>query len=447
VKAKFTLTNAPIKIRDRKGDVILILVLASIASFLAYRGSEFFLGIFDNQKALDLWFDADVPFVFLNMAYRDSDHIRANVHPLFSLVALSLVNSVRMVFGADAIGAVRIVIGAIAFLWFGTLYILLRSIGCRRLDAAIFSMLAMTSAAAMFWFVVPETRPFGSLTILLGLLFVAASEYVDFSYFWYVAVSFLTLSITITNWMVGLLATKIDNSWKRFWQITGNAFFLVVLLWCLQKLIVPSAQLVVNAREKNFIVNDDDGGPLTVLKVFVFHTLVMPAIEITKNLNRSDLLPRLRIQHALAGSGSFWGTIAIALWIALLSLGLWGFFSRQEKRKFRIVLGLTLLGQLALHSFYSGDETFLYSLNFAPVLICLAALSTFTIARPIALAIAFLLIVAVGINNGLQFDRAVKFVQSNGIEIQQKTAASISRIGGESVAKPGIIRVLLEWQF
>src|SRR5207237_7945406 len=74
-----------------------------------------------------------------------------------------------------------------------------------------------------------------------------------------------------------------------------------------------------------------------------------------------------------------------------------------------IVFGLDLVSQLILHVVY-GSETFLYSLHFAPLLVVLAALSTLTQARPLALVLASILIVSTGYNNGLQFNKAREHV-------------------------------------
>jgi hypothetical protein len=72
------------------------------------------------------------------MTQRLSNHYRVKVHPLFSLIAFSPVYVLRKPLGIDAITAVRLVIAAVASLWLGTMFVLLRLIGCRR-TAAIFA--------------------------------------------------------------------------------------------------------------------------------------------------------------------------------------------------------------------------------------------------------------------------------------------------------------------
>jgi hypothetical protein len=70
-----------------------------------------------------------------------------------------------------------------------------------------------------------------------------------------------------------------------------------------------------------------------------------------------------------------------------------------------MMLGLGLLSQMALHVFY-GTETFLYALHWAPLFIVLVAFTTETRARPVALVLTVMLVLAAGVNNALQFRRA-----------------------------------------
>ncbi|HEY9649555.1 MAG TPA: hypothetical protein V6C95_02750, partial [Coleofasciculaceae cyanobacterium] len=233
------------------------------------------------------------------------------------------------------------------------LFILLRLIGCHRFDATLFSILGAISASAVFWFVVPETYPFGSITFLLALILVAVSHYRKLSPLWYVLFSSLTLSITTTNWMVGILATIVNYPWKRSLQITVNAFCLVVVLWAVQKYIFPSVEFFLGDREEEqYIVMGESEGLLRVIKSLVSHTIVMPAIQVIQGERG---WPLMSTQHSLPGSGSLWGAVAVGLWLALFGLGLWGLFSVKKHPKFRTVLGFTLLGQLALHSVYGNE--------------------------------------------------------------------------------------------
>ncbi|WP_374877063.1 DUF6080 domain-containing protein [Microseira sp. BLCC-F43] len=392
-------------------EILLVVAIATLAGIAFYQGSGLIGEVVVRAQRQDMWFEADSARVFANMTKAASSHYRTKVHPLFSLIAFPPVYLVKTVLGIKALTAVRLVIAAIAGLWVGALFILLRLIGCLRLDATLFSILGATSASAMFWFVVPETYSFGSLTMIAALCLVAIAQYRKLSARWYVVVSALTLSITTTNWMAGIAATFTKYRRKRAWQITVNAFCLVVLLWGVQKFIFPSAEFFIGDREeRSYIYKPTFGSLLQVLQSFFAHTMVMPAIQIAHNNKDWSIM---LTQRSFPGSASLWGSIAVVLWMALLGLGLWGFFSTRKHGKLRIVLGLTLLGQLALHAVY-GSETFLYSLHFLPLLVVLAAWSTQTPARPIALVLAGMLVLTAGVNNSSQLIKATEFVLTQG---------------------------------
>jgi hypothetical protein len=70
-----------------------------------------------------------------------------------------------------------------------------------------------------------------------------------------------------------------------------------------------------------------------------------------------------------------------------------------------VLLGI-VAGQLSLHLVY-GSETFLYSLNFAPLLVIVAACSTLTPARPLARVLGGIAVIAFLLNNLQQFRTAI----------------------------------------
>lgn len=83
---------------------------------------------------------------------------------------------------------------------------------------------------------------------------------------------------------------------------------------------------------------------------------------------------------------------------------------RGAPKKARAALGVLILGQLGLHLLF-GDETFLYSLHWLPLLVVLAALPTLTRARIWARGCALALIVCAGVNNSAQLSLAVDRVR------------------------------------
>ena len=393
-------------------DMLIVIILAIIAGLVSYGCAQFISPILFENPSWDVWFESDLPRSFANMIARGSNHYRTSVHPIFSLIAFPPAYILYQL-GLEAITAVRIIIALVASVWIGVLFVLLRLISCRPLDAILFSLLGTVSAAAIFWFAVPETYSFGSLSILLPLLVVALGEYHQLSPWWYLLVSAGSLSITTTNWMAGILATFVSHRWQQAVQITVNAFCLVVGLWFVQYLIFPTAEFFLKIQsEKNYVFNEGAVSPFNVIQSFIAHSMVIPAIEIIDKTARPGFAtPGIQMvtQLSAPGSASLWGKVAVILWTVLLALGIWGLFSSKKYPKLRIVLGLTILGQLILHLLY-GEETFLYSLHFAPLLVILAAMSTLTRMRPLALVLASLLLVCAGINNGLEFNRATEMI-------------------------------------
>lgn len=397
-------------------DLLLAVCLAVLAAIASYQGSTRLDPIV--LRTWDVWFQADVGRVYINMTDRWSDHYRTKVHPLFSLLMSPPVYALKRALGVDPLAATRLVIAGVASLWIITLFVLLRVIGCRRLDSVLFTLLAAVSSAAMFWFVVPETYGLGSTSILAALILVALSEFRAPSEWSYVFASALTMSITVTNWMAGILAALVSFPWRRAAQITVNAFCLVTILWGVQKLIFPSAEFFLGDREEaKYTWPAESGSPLQIIGSFVFHSMIMPNVQVVKDdrgMEHVDgafvhLGRRLVTQQSQPGSGSELGLPAVILWAALLGLGLWALFMLKVHLKLRLVLGLTLLGQLALHLVY-GEETFLYSLHFGPLLVIMAALSTLTRARSVSLALVMALIVMSGMNNWRQLAHAAAFL-------------------------------------
>jgi hypothetical protein len=394
--------------------------------------------IIANRQLQDVWFESDIPRVTANLTDRFSDNSRLSVHPLFSLLTFPFATLLRVGWRTDVVTAVRLLTAITAALCLGTLFGLLRLIGCRRLDAALLSVLALVSAAARFWLVVPETYGFGLLTILWAMVVVVLAQTRRVAPVWYVIMSALTLSMTITNWMVGMLATAVNCSWRQFRRITTDAFCLVVLLWGLQKMLFPSAAFFLGSREESKrVLLSGAGGFLGVSRSLIWHTMVMPAIKVLES-GYADTPAIMHTQPSLPGSGSVWGIVAVGLWTALLGLGVWALFTLKQQGRWRFFLGVAIAGQFLLHLVY-GKETFLYSLHFLPFLIALVALSLLTRMRLITLSLVGALIISAGINNAQQFQKAVAFLQRDNLAefvFQQPCTmkpANITLTGGECV--------------
>lgn len=387
---------------------LLLLVLLSGGAIAAYHSLAGTLpaGVIEFHG----WFEADPDRVFLCMTDRWFDFLRTDVHPLFPSMSYPPVLALQYLFHQGPREAVCTVMATLAGIWVASLFVFLRLAGCRRLDAVLFSLLGAASSSAVFWFTVPETYGFGSVSIILALTPVALARHRPVRPFWFGLTGALSLGMTVTNWMVGILAAFSRLPWRRALTLCAYVFCAISLLCLLQKKVFPEAKLPLDtSRESRFLLLEESGGPIPVGRAFFLHGMVMPAFD-TIPLSDAPLKSPItrsffRNQQAAVGTGSPWAWPAVLLWCGLLVLGLHALVLGRGDRRVRIVLGLSLLGQLGLHLVY-GAETFLYACHFVPLLVIVTALATLGRARIPALLLVAGLLVAVGANNLTQFRRA-----------------------------------------
>ncbi len=429
---RHSLTHSCMKwLSQHRVDSSITLVLAIVFAGISYLSAQQIPDpLLTDFYAQDVWFGGDIPTVFGNITSLQSDFGRNNKHPLFPLIAFPLVFGLGKLLHLEPVSAARLVIALVGASWIGSLYILFRLLPCPRLDAVIFSLLGGVSAAATFWFVVPETFSFGSLSILLVLVVVALAQHRKLAPVWYVLAGAFSLSITLTNWMVGLLATIVNHRWKKALQITLVTFLVVNVLWVLQRSIFRNAgysfSLKTFVGEKKFMSAPESEGVLSAVSSFFYQTIVMPATQVQDSLIRAGWA-QLTANTLTPGSGGFWGMLAVVAWTALFILGAWSFLTTKQQPKLRIVVGLALLGQLLIHSVYGRQETFIYSLHFTPLLLTVAAFSSLSRLRWVGLGLAGLLVVSAGINNRSQFNQITAALQTYGTPQQQVQAQMRSR--------------------
>jgi hypothetical protein len=406
------------------------LVLASVAFLLVTLATWAATRMLDvrllSHETTDVWFEADIARVVENMSDRWSNHFRTSTHPTFQLFTLPPVYILRRVFSVESWTAIGVVLSVTAGLWASGLFAVLRLIGCRRLDATAFTFLGATSAAAMFWFAVPETHTVASLTIVMALLVVAVSIHRRVPAFVEVAVGAATLGVTVTNWMAGILASWSHRPWRQALQISTNAFALTVVLWLVGKKLTPSAVFFLgNPSESEHMLAPEALGPVRILGSFLMHTVVMPAIAIVDRPGAAQW-PVMLVQPSTPGSAGAISLVSAVLWGALLLIGLLSLVRVREHRAMRLFLATFLAGQIALHLLF-GNETFLYAPNFLPALIVLAALGALSPWRRIVVAIAGLLVVTNIFNNGSQLRRANRFLTDNAAYDHDVAAARAAR--------------------
>ena len=390
----------------RMWDVLIVLVLSAAAGFGCYAAAASLDDALHEQDTQSVWFEAQPYRTHVYMTDRWSKHnARLSVHPLFMLATYPPVRLLTAGLGVDPISAVRILMAVVASISMACLYGLLRLLSLRRLDASIFCVLTALTSSVLFWYTVPETYAFAGMSILIALCFIAAAGRREFFWPWYVLMNIVTLAFTVTNWMVGIVATFVRLPWRRSVNVVVYAFAITAFLFGVQKYFVPQAEFFMGGRgERMFVLTTESGGTGSVATAFAFHAIVMPAIEET-DIPGNPHYPKMSVQYSPIGAATPWGTAAAVVWPILLAAGVLGLLCARGHGKFRSVLAIVIAGQLLLHVLY-GWETFQYSAHFGPLLVILAAWGCLTRARPVVLVLAAALAVALGVNNITQFRRA-----------------------------------------
>ena len=135
-----------------------------------------------------------------------------------------------------------------------------------------------------------------------------------------------------------------------------------------------------------------------VTRSFFLHSMVAPHLGIAEGYP----VPVLSAQGSAAFSTGTAGTIATIAWMLLLVTIPLTLFDLHKSGSLAVVLAGYIAFQFALHCVY-GRETFLYSVNYLPILATLAALGVKTRMRPLILALSAILAVSAALNNTAQF--------------------------------------------
>jgi hypothetical protein len=346
-----------------------------------------------------------MPVVFDTMVHRWSNQYRNAHHPLFALVTTTPTYLLRPVLPSPR-ARVAGIVTVVAGIWGVVLYLLLRALTGSTTDAVTFTLLACVSAGSIFWLPATETYALGSATLLVPLALLAWDARRKMPDWCYVAASAVSLSMTTTNWVSGGIAAAVARPIRVAVQIIANGLVVVLAFWIVQVLVIPSVPFFLSADPgRRFILPDTAGSPLMITRALLFHSIVMPSFDVMAEPHWGS---RMTVQSSALGSSGVLGTVATVLWLLLLVTGLVATLMRSRSSLAHRALAGTLASQLILYNFY-GEETFLYALHLAPLLVACAAAAAATRARKGALVLAWSLIVLLAVNNLAGFMRAAQF--------------------------------------
>ena len=357
----------------------------------------------------DAWFNADLgPLTSELLTIREGDKGRSTLHPMFPLVAGPIMHA--MVLGAHISPALALYwfIGGVFSLWPALLYACLRRVGLPMPDAAVFACLGLASAGATFFLAVPLYYGLGSITLMLAFWLVMAARHSSVPDRYMIAASALSISMTVTSWMFGWIATLLRYPFRRAIQTAVNGFAAMTFLWIIGHLYVPGSRFIgPTLFEKQFIYLPTVHRVLGVLASFGGYSIVAPKagpfvnVAGTPGRTFQDVLPALDASLLL-----------LVAWLVLLGVGAWSLY-RSGDRFLARLLGCWLGAQLLLHIVY-GEETFLYSLHWIPSLILVASCACRRRMRVPILIAAACLALATGISNERRVQEVVAELVAQG---------------------------------
>jgi len=390
-------------------DTATLLGLAVLATVVSAWGLSQFGDAFYRLPNADIYFHADQWRVFDNMTDFASDRYRDSVHPLFSLLAYPITTGIRLL-GLPPLAATKTLVALAAGSSVALFYLALRNLTLPIHAAAIFSALFISSATFLYWFSVVETYVFAALSICAMLVVLSRAQATP-AIVWLLA-SACTLSVTVTNWLLGLTAAFFRLRFLRFLSVSTAALGLVLALALVQTTIFPTSRLffapkeIYEERKWTQISLEKRGkdpwDPADNLQSFLIYGAVSPGHKRA----RYYLLDGITNVHLPLSKVFMARGLSISLWLSLLIAGTWGIASNRKLRPVGAALGAFIAGQAALHSVY-GEVTFLYAAHFFPALLGVAGCAYFAPARRLWLAVALLLLVVGGIGNIQMFNAAV----------------------------------------
>jgi hypothetical protein len=374
---------------------------ACIFSFalFAYSASLTFFGDMPARMAIGgMWFQSDAWRVFDDMTKFDANHYRDNVHPLFSITFIPLTNLLKVATGWRFIDIIFLVNAIFYASLCSMIYATSRLIGCRAIDAVMLAALAGVSAGSIYWFLVPESYPIASLSVILPILVVAFSPNRDWPY---VLASAASLSYTVSNWTIGLWAALIGRKLWRAAYVTALGLLIVLCGWGVAKLVLPypGALFLLPKSlmgETAYMLHGDSGSLWDKLGGELLSSIVAPDVKYIYNQPTGTMLSvQAQIGDTLrSGEPAYLiGVVAVA---GLFAMSFYAYLSRRDAVTHTIMLGL--LSQVAVNLLY-GEETMLYALHFVPLIVPLFAISLASQARLYARFLLMVLIAAAAYNN------------------------------------------------
>lgn len=458
------MTPKPAKDRDSVHRWLLTVasVLALWYGWLGYRAAQWPI-YYENE----LLFRADTAEVADELCFRDSPaNKEAFVHPIFTIFAKPIGAFLYSLTGSTVVTS-RLVIGgfglgAALFLW-----LFVRALGAGPATASAWTFLYALAATPSLFSSIPERYAFGSFSQAALIWGVWARRHSNLAL---VGTGVMSGGSALTNlapWALFWLFSRVGDRPIREWplgilRMAGWSLLVIALLVAFHfagSLIWPDTLATRNHEmmlaKGQFFLKTTSWEVLYSRALLVLRHLVLYPVAPPE--------PALVVQPG--GEAVFTYTITPAAkykWPGLLAACAWIFFLAASllrwplaapcRRALGLASALVLLFHLLLHLVY-GDDFFLYTSHWHPVLIAWAALSIIPNTRPLDRWMPWIM-AAVAANASLQFFQkldvgirkapleAWRIHQQAHVELAQKIADILRQDGTDVVYLPKYLRYL-----
>ncbi|MFT4856666.1 MAG: hypothetical protein ACI8YP_002608 [Algoriphagus sp.] len=389
-------------------DFYVVLIISFIAIVIS-------LSLASNHHVLfytkdNLWFGSDIERVY-NQSI-NFQVARNYLHPLFSLF---MFHSLRILsfFGFCYLEAACFLIALSGAIVSSSLYLTLRFTKLTVVSSVLGSAVFLSSGAFVFWWSVIETFPIGA--VMISIIFLLQSTGNKSKWIWVIS-SASTLGITVSNWMVAIIAVFLTFSRLKALKILLSGSAIVIILYLITNYIYSSINPLTTmysfASERSYLVipKNFSDFPLYLI-IYMKRSIeffIYPAVlsEITSGSDEGySYLVSTFFNYNISA------LIAIACWVTLVLGGVIKIFRSITISQLAQTLLLFILFQFLLHLFY-GEFAFLYSAHYAPALVIIASYSFQGKYVKLFQSIAFVFCLTAIYSNMENFNRAITLVNS-----------------------------------
>jgi hypothetical protein len=315
----------------------------------------------------DQWFHAATRRALGDMFDGAAHHQRSALHPLFALITFPIGYLITHGLRLNPMAASALSQAGAAWLWMAASYAVVRLMGVRRAEAVVVALVAALCGSTLFFFPVPGPLALGSLSVVLPFVLVALDERRPVSTPALVAVGTFSLSITVTNWISGILAALAIRRPRAAIKACAGMAALGVLLWTAQELCFSGTTGSLLERQGlGAEISSLFPSRAGALRALLLHAVVVPRIEAVEGA--------LSVQRQSVFGHGLRHDVGVVVWIVLLLTGGVQLYRRGGARRFKVALASFVAAQIALHLVY-GTESFLTAphLTFALVLVAASA--------------------------------------------------------------------------